>query len=766
MVHPLPTLASSLPSPSPSTSGEADEALEPVPQTCSLSPELTSPRKRTAEHADLNEEDDGVHKRPRNEVQAMTPKAMTPDSQISSSATTAERTASASPQTPKKLRLFTKESAPPQTPKKVRLITKESAPLSDKKPQSPTQKFSPQGTDKNLKKDIREKVPKSTFDELSRKRKVRQEEEFNGKPKRRKFRRGEDLNEQVRNRIVRQEEEGDKQQRRGVRWEEDLKPVEFKNKVSDGAVSRDTQKKGKTESITEIEKRARGKLYKRITKGRKDAPGSLAARLKAKGTYIDPSTTSETDDNIKLKKKPTTRSERVDKSPQQQCSQITSAKAENNPATAGPSLVIESTPVYDEIEPVYFKRDGVVGLTNLGNTCFANTVIQALCNTPAFRDLLMKTQYSWSTKKDRNTNHIRKNPSNAPMGRNTRRAAHIAKEKDKKPAPADESLCAELGDLFHVMTYDRADLKPSKPSKRSEGAVVSPREFYESVIALLKFEPNEQHDAQEFLQLALQRMSKELALEKVGKFGQLGAIEKEVSGVSPVQTLFGGEYINKNQCNGCPYSTTDSAKPEDFLCLSLGIPTASEEQGTVGGRKFTRSKPVKRAITLESCLEHFVSPELVHSGGSSSKAPFCSTCGPREGITKTLKLSKCSQYLCVQLKRFQWGPRGDYKDTTIVKPPIGKLDLGPYMTEDSGVTNTSYDLHTVIVHAGDSCSSGHYIAYTKTHDGTWWKMNDDKSSIVSTEEVVNSQAYMMFFSRNDANTDRLSMKHAKSTSSP
>ncbi|KAF8416803.1 hypothetical protein BGX38DRAFT_1244018, partial [Terfezia claveryi] len=684
MVHPLPTLAS----------------------------------KRTAEHADLNEEDDGVHKRPRNEVQAMTPKAMTPDSQISSSATTAERTASASPQTPKKLRLFTKESAPPQTPKK--------------KPQSPTQKFSPQGTDKNLKKDIREKVPKSTFDELSRKRKVRQEEEFNGKPKKR-----------IRNRIVRQEEEGDKQQRRGVRWEEDLKPVEFKNKVSDGAVSRDTQKKGKTESITEIEKRARGKLYKRITKGRKDAPGSLAARLKAKGTYIDPSTTSETDDNIKLKKKPTTRSERVDKSPQQQCSQITSAKAENNPATAGPSLVIESTPVYDEIEPVYFKRDGVVGLTNLGNTCFANTVIQALCNTPAFRDLLMKTQYSWSTKKDRNTNHIRKNPSNAPMGRNTRRAAHIAKEKDKKPAPADESLCAELGDLFHVMTYDRADLKPSKPSKRSEGAVVSPREFYESVIALLKFEPNEQHDAQEFLQLALQRMSKELALEKVGKFGQLGAIEKEVSGVSPVQTLFGGEYINKNQCNGCPYSTTDSAKPEDFLCLSLGIPTASEEQGTVGGRKFTRSKPVKRAITLESCLEHFVSPELVHSGGSSSKAPFCSTCGPREGITKTLKLSKCSQYLCVQLKRFQWGPRGDYKDTTIVKPPIGKLDLGPYMTEDSGVTNTSYDLHTVI---SNSCSSGHYIAYTKTHDGTWWKMNDDKSSIVSTEEVVNSQAYMMFFS--------------------
>lgn len=64
----------------------------------------------------------------------------------------------------------------------------------------------------------------------------------------------------------------------------------------------------------------------------------------------------------------------------------------------------------------------------------------------------------------------------------------------------------------------------------------------------------------------------------------------------------------------------------------------------------------------------------------------------------------------------------------------------------------------------NSCSSGHYIAYTKKQDGTWWKLNDDKSSTVLTEEVVNSQAYMMFFSRNNANTDHMSTKHTKSIS--
>lgn len=284
------------------------------------------------------------------------------------------------------------------------------------------------------------------------------------------------------------------------------------------------------------------------------------------------------------------------------------------------------------------------------------------------------------------------------------------------------SLCSELGELFHCMTYNQGDaVAPTRSA-----TALSPHEFCDIMTAVLPmFERYSQHDAQEFFQLALQRMSKELVLEEMGTFGHPGAIDNVVCDISPIDTLFGGECINtvcstvpflnvftdfstkKNQCNGCSYSTTNIANPEAFLSLGLGIPIAPEEQEHAKGRKSSRTKQAK-AISLESCLEHYSSPEVVYSedekykaGNEAAKVPFCSNCGPKEGITKTLKLAKCSQYLCVHLKRFQWNNGRPYKINTIVQPPMEELDIAPYMAEGAGVENTKYRLHTVVVHEGD-----------------------------------------------------------------
>lgn len=44
------------------------------------------------------------------------------------------------------------------------------------------------------------------------------------------------------------------------------------------------------------------------------------------------------------------------------------------------------------------------------------------------------------------------------------------------------------------------------------------------------------------------------------------------------------------------------------------------------------------------------------------------------------------------------------------------------------------------------CDSGHYVANVRRHDG-WWKLNDEKATKESAEQVSKKQAYMLFFSR-------------------
>lgn len=56
-----------------------------------------------------------------------------------------------------------------------------------------------------------------------------------------------------------------------------------------------------------------------------------------------------------------------------------------------------------------------------------------------------------------------------------------------------------------------------------------------------------------------------------------------------------------------------------------------------------------------------------------------------------------------------------------------------------------YSLYGVVVHKG-TAGHGHYIAYIK-HLGTWYEMNDRKTTMVDTQFVLDQSAYMLFYER-------------------
>ena len=47
------------------------------------------------------------------------------------------------------------------------------------------------------------------------------------------------------------------------------------------------------------------------------------------------------------------------------------------------------------------------------------------------------------------------------------------------------------------------------------------------------------------------------------------------------------------------------------------------------------------------------------------------------------------------------------------------------MTNEN-IRDMSYDLYGVIVRVGKSVTEGHYKAYIKTHNDTWYCCNDDE----------------------------------------
>lgn len=183
----------------------------------------------------------------------------------------------------------------------------------------------------------------------------------------------------------------------------------------------------KNKSVAEAEKRARVRFQRGVSKNRKESPSSLTVKIKARGLPLDGETT-ETDEDSKVKAL----------SPQHEKaeSQAPQIELHDNPSTPKKKLATPESSCDNPTQPDYVKRQNGVGLLNLGNTCFGNTIIQALCNSPRFRELLMKTQYSWSNKKDRKSNHIRKSAATAPV-RRTRRATKIQEDKEKAPVPDD-----------------------------------------------------------------------------------------------------------------------------------------------------------------------------------------------------------------------------------------------------------------------------------------------------------------------------------------
>ena len=243
------------------------------------------------------------------------------------------------------------------------------------------------------------------------------------------------------------------------------------------------------------------------------------------------------------------------------------------------------------------RNSGLVGLDNLGNTCYMNSSLQALLHTQPLVDYFLSQAY---------TRHINTTSIHGFKGQ----------------------LAQAFGQLV-CDTYSTANKS------------IVPRNFKNSIAAMHdQFAGHEQHDAQELLAFLLDGLSEDLNLVHTKPYTEQPDSDHRSDAVladiwwsnhlkrdkSVIQAMFSGQFKSTMKCTHCTYT---SARYEPFNFISVPVPEESDRFLTVTVVPFNVSQSVIVSVkvskngTLHEVVQEILALELaglkgVYVGGDTS----------------------------------------------------------------------------------------------------------------------------------------------------
>lgn len=341
------------------------------------------------------------------------------------------------------------------------------------------------------------------------------------------------------------------------------------------------------------------------------------------------------------------------------------------------------------------------GLANFGNTCYCNSVLQALYFCKPFRDKVLEY-------------------------------------KSKNKRSNKETLLTCLADLFHNIA-----------TQKKKTGCLAPKKF---VAKLRKenqvFDNYHQQDAHEFLNYLLNTIG-DLLNEEQHESSNLNSTttsnsnqandtqtnaapssktDQSSNASTPTKTwihdIFQGTLTNETRCLNCE---SLSSKDEDFLDLSVEILANS---------------------SITHCLDVFSNTETL----SSEHKYYCENCCSKQEAQKRMLIKKSPMILALHLKRFKY-MESQSRHTKLTYRVVFPLELRIF--NKTGNDDKLYDLVAVVIHCGPGPNRGHYISIVKSF-GLWLLFDDelvDKIDAYSIEEffgLTNDQktsesGYILFY---------------------
>lgn len=332
------------------------------------------------------------------------------------------------------------------------------------------------------------------------------------------------------------------------------------------------------------------------------------------------------------------------------------------------------------------RRRPPLGLKNLGNSCYLNSVLQCLTYTPPLAQFCLSSEHSSLCKR-----------------------LFANKEKECPFCILERQIARSL----------KLDGHLDAPSKIQKCLNV----FAEH------FRWGRQEDAHEFLRYVIDACHNTCLKILKGRStpcngsninGNGGTLKKEEgSGTSTIMNqIFGGSLLSQLKCLSCK---GESNKADEIMDVSLDLYESN---------------------SLREALSRFFQPEVLDGGNKYS----CERCKKLSAAKKQLFILRAPNVLVIQLKRFE-GVHGGKINRSIEFEEM--LELSNYMHKSALESEPKYNLFGSIVHSGYSPESGHYYAYIKDAFGRWYCCNDAHVSLSSTQEVLSEKVYILFYLRCD-----------------
>ena len=148
------------------------------------------------------------------------------------------------------------------------------------------------------------------------------------------------------------------------------------------------------------------------------------------------------------------------------------------------------------------------------------------------------------------------------------------------------------------------------------------------------------------------------------------------------------------------------------------------------------------AVSLAECLGQFEKEEEL----DEENAWFCPRCKAHVCGRKRIQLWSTPEVLVLQLKRFSLQNGLRRKLDVPVNFPLESLDLGSYCLNEAAGRQSIYDLRACSNHYG-GLGGGHYTAFARDDEGSWFGFDDSRVSAVSPTQIVTSAAYVLVYTK-------------------